>query len=98
MELDSQFPCVKNDHIIHVTGQPAVVDSYFTIYGHVYSVTMARLSNDVNAMAILYTRESDILLYYLCHTYGMAIARLSAEIVACLSKSSHNCNHTWSMV
>ena len=81
-ELDSQFPCVKNDHSIYVTGQPgcshAVVDSYSTIYGHVYNMTMARLSSDVNAMAILYTRESDTLLY---QTYGMVMARLSTEIV-----------------
>ena len=44
-------------------------------------MTMVRLSSDVNAMAILYTRESDTLLYYLCHTYGMVTARLSTEIV-----------------
>ena len=80
-----QLPCINNDHSIYVTGQPgcchAVVDSYSTIYGHVYSMTMARLSSDINAMAILYTRESDTLLYYLCHTYGMVTARLSTEIV-----------------
>ena len=84
-ELDSQFPCVKNDYGTYVTGQPGcchdVVDSYSTIYGHVYSMTMARLSSDVNAMAILYTRESDTLLYYLCQTYGMVTAMLSTEIV-----------------